>query len=246
MRSALVYEWRRLWSVRSTWVMSLLYVVMAIILGAVPLYLDSGAKQSWIGLYSSSGNLLCLIMLSVVAAQTFGHEYRYGLIRLTLSEFPKRERVMIAKTVILAFYVAIMTIVGWSVLGAVGATKPSRMSADVVGFSMSGSGLPHLWQVPVFGFAYCIIAMSVTVLTRNLALGVILPLLSATLIESLITGFASLAKGRWDWLVHILPFNNASAWMDQSTELHFAGLIFASWVIGFYFLATLRFHLRDA
>ncbi len=226
--------------------MSILYLGMAALLGAVPLYFDTGAKQSWQGLYSSSGNLLCVIMLSVIAAQTFGHEYRYGLIRLTFSEFPKRERVMIAKTIMLGVYVTLMTFLGWAVLGAIGASKPSRISTDVVGFSLSGNNIPHLWQIPIFGFAYCIIAMSVTVLTRNLALGVILPLLTATLVETLISGFSTLAKGRLDWLVHILPFNNGYAWLSGSTDMHLSGLVFASWAVGFYFLATLRLHVRDA
>ena len=75
MISNLVYEWRRLWSIRATWIMTFMYLVIAGLLGAGPLFLGDGAfgTQTWAGLYSTNANFLCLVMLSVVASQFFGH-----------------------------------------------------------------------------------------------------------------------------------------------------------------------------
>ena len=249
MIANLVYEWRRLWSVRATWIMTLVYLVVTGLLGAGPLFLGEGdfGVQTWKGLYSTNANFLCLVMLSVVASQFFGHEYRYGTIRLTLTEFPKRERVVLAKTVLLAVYVTLATVLGWAVLGVIGSIAPEgSIGTEGPGLSINGGEPSELWQVLVFSFAYCLIAMSLTMITRNLALGIVLPLLVSAIIEGLIQLFANLANGRMDWIVDILPFANGSAWLINLPDQPNAGLIFAAWVVGAYLIGSAMFFKRDA
>ena len=249
MIANLVYEWRRLWSVRATWIMTFVYLVITGLLGAGPLFLGDGGfgTQTWKGLYSTNANFLCLVMLSVVASQFFGHEYRYGTIRLTLTEFPKRERVVLAKTLLLALYVTLATILGWAVLGVVGYIAPEgSIGIEGPGLSINGGEPSELWQVLVFGFAYCLIAMSLTMITRNLALGIVLPLLLSSIIEGLIVLFAGLANGKMDWIVDALPFANGSAWLTNLPDQPNAGLIFAAWVTGTYLIGSAMFFKRDA
>jgi ABC-2 type transport system permease protein len=186
-------------------------------------------------------------MISVVASQFFGHEYRYGTIRLTLTEFPKRERVLLAKTIVLAVYVTIATFLGWAVLGVIGAIAPSgSISADAPGLNINGGEPSELWQVLIFGFAYCVIAMSLTMITRNLALGIVLPLLVSAIIEGLIQLFAGLANGKLDRIVDVLPFANGTAWLTHLPDQPNAGLIFAAWVVGIYLIGAAMFFKRDA
>ena len=249
MIANLVYEWRRLWSVRATWIMTFVYLTITGLLGAGPLFLGDGSfgTQTWAGLYSTNANFLCLVMLSVVASQFFGHEYRYGTIRLTLTEFPKRERVVFAKTIVLAVYVTISTFLGWAVLGVVGFIAPEgSIGTQGPGLNINGGEASELWQVLVFGFAYCLIAMSLTMITRNLALGIVLPLLMFSVIEGLIQLFANLANGNMDWIVDILPFANGSAWLTNLPDSPNAGLIFSTWVIGVYLIGSAMFFKRDA
>lgn len=249
MIANLVYEWRRLWSVRATWIMTFVYLVITGLLGAGPLFLGEGGFgiQTWKGLYSTNANFLCLVMLSVVASQFFGHEYRYGTIRLTLTEFPKRELVVLAKTIVLAIYVTIATFFGWAVLGVVGFIAPEgSIGTKGPGLNINGGEASELWQVLVFGFAYCLIAMCLTMITRNLALGIVLPLLLSSVIEGLIALFAGLANGKMDWLVDVLPFTNGSAWLTNLPDSPNAGLIFAGWVVGLYLVGSAMFFKRDA
>jgi ABC-2 type transport system permease protein len=249
MISNLVYEWRRLWSVRATWIMTFVYLVITGLLGAGPLFLGDGGfgTQTWKGLYSTNANFLCLVMLSVVASQFFGHEYRYGTIRLTLTEFPKRERVVLAKTTVLAAYVTISTFLGWAVLGVVGSIAPEgSIGTKGPGLNINGGESSELWQVLVFSFAYCLIAMSLTMITRNLALGIVLPLLVFAVIENLIVLFSGLAKGKMDWIVDILPFTNGTAWLTNLPDSPNAGLIFAAWVAALYLIGSAMFFKRDA
>ena len=249
MISALRYEWRRLFSIRSTWIISGLYLALVGALGLIPIFsAGPGQTQSWSGLYSTPGNVLSLVLLSVIAAQSFGHEYRYGVIRLTLSEFPVREKILIAKTLILSTYVLTMTLLAWAVLG-LGAliAGNERVNSEAVGYSISGSNdKTHMWQVLTFGIGYCILAMSITMLSRNLALGVTLPLLLATLIEPLIGAVLVMIKESFEPITKYLPLSSAQAWVVNAAGWPQAGLVFAAWVVGIYFLATFLFIKRDA
>lgn len=249
MIANLVYEWRRLWSVRATWIMTFAYLVLTGLLGAATVFLgdEEFGIQTWKGLYSTNANLLVLVMLSVIASQFFGHEYRYGTIRLTLTEFPKRERVVLAKTILLAVYVILATILGWAVLGVVGFIAPDgSIGTEGPGLSINGGEPSELWQVLVFSFAYCLIAMSLTMITRNLALGIVLPLLTFSVIEGLIQLFANLANGNMDWIVDALPFSNGTAWLTNLPDSPNSGLIFAAWVAGTYLIGSAMFFKRDA
>jgi len=252
MISNLIYEWRRLWSVRASWIMTFVYLVITGLLGAGPLFLGDPQSnglnvQTWKGLYSTNANFLCLVMLSVVASQFFGHEYRYGTIRLTLTEFPRRERVLLAKTLVLAVYVTISTFLGWAVLGVVGFMAPEgSIGTKGPGLNINGGEASELWQVLVFGFAYCIVALSLTMITRNLALGIVLPLLVFAVIENLIVLFSGLANGKMDWIVDVLPFTNGTAWLTHLPDSPNAGLIFTAWVLALYLIGSAMFFKRDA
>lgn len=247
MIAALIYEWRRLWSIRATWIMSGVYLFIVAGLGAGPIFLvQEKNTQSWNGLYSTSSNVLCLVMLSVVAAQSFGHEYRYGLIRLTLSEFPAREKVLIAKTALLIFYATLMLFIAWAELGLIGLVGGARLNSRVHGFSINGSRIPSLWEILLWTIAYCIFAFSISLLTRNLALGIVLPLLLATLVEPILGIINQVSNNRIHWLTENLPMTNASNWLNVESGKSTAGLIFAAWVIGTYLLAAARYAFKDA
>ena len=247
MISALMYEWRRLWSVRSTWFVSGMYLFVITFLGAGPIFLvKESSNQSWAGLYSTPSNVLALVVLSVVAAQAFGHEYRYGLIRLTLSEFPARERVLIATTAMIVVYTSIMLLLAWSVLGLIGVIAGDKVSSDVKGFSLNGPHIPSMLQIFLWSIAYCIFAFSISLLTRNLALGIVLPLLLSTLIEPLLGVINQVANNRIRIIVDNLPMTNANDWLNDTSTNSNSALIFAAWVIGVYLLAAARFASKDA
>jgi hypothetical protein len=88
--------------------------------------------------------------------------------------------------------------------------------------------------------------MSLTMITRNLALGIVLPLLVSAVIEGLIVLFAGLANGKMDWIVDALPFANGTAWLTNLPDSPNAGLIFAAWVAGTYLIGSAMFFKRDA
>ena len=251
MLGALRYEWRRLWSVRSTWIMSFVYLAFLALIGIGPLYAvkssDPDLSQSWTALFATSTSGLVVFFLSVVGASAFGHEYRYGTIRLALTSFPKREQLLVAKVLVLAVYSTLMVLLGWAVLWALGSTLLSGIvSSDAVGSTLFGETPPYLWQVPVYSFAYCLLAFSLTLLMRNLALGIVIPLLLSILIEPLLSMLTALGGKRWSWVDDVLPMTNGNSWLAPSDVSNKAGLVFALWVIGLHLIAVIGFAKRDA
>jgi VanZ family protein len=155
--------------------------------------------------------------------------------------------VVLAKTIVLSIYVTISTFLGWAVLGVVGSIAPEgSIGTNGPGLNINGGESSELWQVLLFGFAYCLIAMSLTMITRNLALGIVLPLLLSSIIEGLFVLFAGLANGKMDWIVDALPFSNGTAWLTNLPDQPNAGLIFAAWVVGAYLIGSAMFFKRDA
>lgn len=248
MISALVFEWRRLWSIRSTWIMLISYLGSIGFFGVFPLFsAREPGMQSWIGLYNTSYNFFSLVLLSVIGAQVFGHEYRYGTIRLTLTEFPKREIVMIAKSLVLLFFVTFSVLLSWGLLGFLAQFAPKgTLSSDAVGFTFSPNPPADLWKVLLFIVGYLFIAMSVVTITRNLALGIVIPLLMSTILESLLGILNQFAKQKFDWITTRLPFDNANDWLGDGGLYETPGLTFAAWVVGLYLIASVMFFKRDA
>jgi len=246
MIAALKYEWRRLWSIRATYVVSIAYLGLVGLMAGLPIfYANPGYAISWKALYGTPAFILCAVVISVIAAQTFGHEYRYGLIRLTLSEFPNRSTVILAKSIVLTVYVLGMTVLAWAVLGLIGALAPDgTVTAGGMNTSPNGAQVSALWVVPAFTIGYCILAMSMTMITRNLPLGITVPLLLAAFVEVLLSGLLTLVSSHLSWITNNLPMTNAMAWIEGQGSHH--GVVFGCWVLGMFAIGSTLFIKRDA
>lgn len=247
MLRALTYEWRRLWSVRATWIMAGLFVGTSALIGIAPLFLvKEQFTQSWLGLYNAPLNFMSIVPLTVVASQAFGHEYRYGLIRLTLTEYPWRERVFLAKAIIVVAYTLIVLFVAWAALGLGGRFAPEGiMSKTDPGFSIQTSVPGPLWKVALYLIAMALFAMSMSLIFRNLAMGVVIPLILSTVVEGIFQVINGMSQGKVDWIVDHLLFHNANDWVGSGQLAH-SGLIFALWVAVAVTISAGLFFKRDA
>jgi ABC-2 type transport system permease protein len=249
MGAALLYEWRRITSIRSTYICSLLflvatgavtYLVYQVTSGAAgrpseqPREIHSVPLESVI---SAGTNPISIIFLTVIAAMVFGHEYRYGTIRLTLSEFPRRWKVFAAKLLVVSVWILVMLalsfVVAYAVLKVIGAEVDPATDQSWL----------EIGRSLLAGMGYCTIAFAITLLTRNLVLGVVTPLLLIALIEPLV----NLALGdRFTWLPEILPMSAGNAYMLGGEDLLRNGLVFLAWVVGLLVAGFITFERRDA
>lgn len=108
MSAALAYEWRRLATLRSTWwLLGLSVTLSAGIAALITLTVqdETGiSEQAYAFVLSSPAAFapVAPVLLALVGAFCFGHEYRHQTILSTLAAIPRRRDVLLAKTVVTA------------------------------------------------------------------------------------------------------------------------------------------------
>lgn len=236
----LTYEWRRAKSIRTTWITS--FFVIASVAGFAYLAtlvseIDSGAVVPPLTeiLTVSAANPIAFVLVASLAAMAFGHEYRYGTIRLTLTAFPKRPGVFFSKlfmTLLIPLAVAAVAIAAaYGVLLATGAASGAEVSWPTVA-----------WQVAAGTVNIAVLAFSLTVITRNHPLGIIGPLVLSILESVLI----ALLSERFDWISEVLPFAAQSNWFAGGEGAMLGLGVWLAWMLGLLIVSFVLLTRRDA
>jgi ABC-2 type transport system permease protein len=218
--AALRYELVRVRTVRSTWIGLGAAFVIALGLGfliATPneFYDESGTlvgtSVDWLGAFTFPLSVTA-IAAAVLASQAIGQEYRFGIVRLTLSAFPRRARVLTAKLVVVALLsvaVAALSLLGsWLALVLRGFPSPPEAVAGPDGtFFVRGLVFMVLWAFSAFALAG---------ITRQTAVGVAVPIVSGFIVEQIL---GVVLSERAEWLVRILPWSTAGRWAQTPVDV---------------------------
>lgn len=265
MITALRYEFRRITSVRSTYILIAAAVLGAILLGWVYLETlkfaasppegmtpgDAGVDEVTLSMADSVmsvvspaiGNPISIVVLGTLAAQAFGQEYRHGTIRSTLTVIPFRSRLFVSKLVVVLAAILLatiaMTVAAWFFVSA---TAPAGLIGE-----MTFSSELEIWIRTIGNLlGFMSIVFAITVLTRVLALGIIIPLVWSLVVEGIIVGlFGGEESGIKAFLIDILPFQ-AGANFVSGTDIVQSGLIYFGWAVGLLVIALVVFKKRDA
>jgi len=262
MRGLIRYEWLRLTTIRSTWIMLAMPIILAAavgwLFGHFSSALDRGGKGLTIGfellINASPVMTLAAVFLSVVFAQAIGQEYRHGLIRVTLTQFPHRSRVLVVKIAMMSILVLIMAVIVVAVL----------WGAAIVGIAPTGGSIkyvaaidnPLIVRALLYVLIFTAIAFAITMITRIIQLGIILPIVLALLVEPIIrvivliaTGAAN--NGRPDiasepLILRLLPFSSGQSALATDGDPWQGLLVFAIWGAVLLIPGWILFVCRDA
>jgi ABC-type transport system involved in multi-copper enzyme maturation permease subunit len=218
MSAALRYEWVRVLTVRSTWICLVLTFVGVgglAFLASNPVYLDAsdtGLGQPTVLWWDAFAQplLLTAILASVVAAQNLGQEYRFGLIRLTLTAFPQRGRILLAKVLAVVAVALAFTAVSYAA-SWLGVTlhgypvPPASATAVDSTFLLRGAAFLVLWSLSAWALAG---------ITRQTAVGIAVPLVSGLIVEQILS---AVLRDRLPWLVDVLPWSTAARWASTAS-----------------------------
>ena len=223
MIAALRYEWRRLRSIRSTWILTALawaqafglvflitVVAASVTRGQGMVNPESMPETSLASLVPFVLYPIFPVLLSTLSAQAFGHDYRHGTIRLTLSAFPRRWQILLARVFMVLFFSVLVVLV---TIATVAGLVELRSSVTY-GFEWS-TAAGTTGKFLVFIVLYLLLVMAITILTRILALGIVLPMVSMVFLENIISLVAQM-KEEWHWVTNVLPTQNAVAWMTAT------------------------------
>jgi ABC-type transport system involved in multi-copper enzyme maturation permease subunit len=262
--AALRYEWVRVLTVRSTWICLVLAFVGVgglAFLASNPVYLnasDTGLGDPTVLWWEAFSQplLLTAILASVIAAQNLGQEYRFGLIRLTLTAFPQRGRILLAKALSVVVVALVFTAVSYAAswIGVTLHGYPTPPS------SASAVDSTYLLRGAVFLVLWCLSAWALAGVTRQTAVGIAVPLVSGLIVEQILS---AVLRDRLPWLVDVLPWSTASRWSLAMSTSGFSSDgsadvtsgppvgwsavgVFACWVLAFVIVEVTSFLRRDA
>jgi len=241
MKPMLLYEWRRVTTIRGTYVLSTLYLLSAALLAWLRVQVgdQGGVIMGGVSIDNAlvaGANPLSATFAATIAAASFGHEYRYRLIGVTLGEFPRRAIVYAGKAVMMLLWVtalyAASVAMGWVIANSLGGTISG------------GALLGQVIRSGLFLVGYCAVAFAITALTRSLILGVVIPL-AVTMFEVVAW---SLLEEPAPWLTPYLPIAAANRFLSgQADPTHVSGgLVLLGWVALLATASYLAFRVRDA
>lgn len=261
MIAALRYEWVRVSTIRSTrisLVLAFLAVAFLAWASSAPFYstFDENGPVGpptveWWGAFAQP-LLLAAIFASVVASQNIGQEYRFGLIRLTLTAFPQRPRMVTAKIVSVIATGLAFTVVSyagsWVGVALRGYPAPPDEAPAVDStFLLRGAVFMVLWALSAWALAG---------ITRQTAIGIAVPVVSGFILEQILGGILA---DRAPWLQDVLPWSTAARWFattdgfgggDPAAHMPTVGRgalgVFGVWVLVLVVLEIVSFLRRDA
>ena len=102
---------------------------------------------------SATTNLIVLVLLGTLAAQAFGQEYRNGTIRLTLTEFPKRTPIFVAKVIVCCAVVIVSFLIA-TVLAYLVLMGNSQLQTD----SVASFGA-YVLRTCIYLIGFCLIVL---------------------------------------------------------------------------------------
>ena len=195
MIGALRYEWVRLTTLRSTWWLTGASIFVA---GGVS-YLWSLALNNddamrgfgrpaafaavlTQGASTSAIPLLVAYIMGLFGVFTFGHEYRHGMIRATLTALPQRSNVLSAKIIVTAVWAGLVAVICLA-LGALW----GFVSGSDVNFSLTVSGVPRVMLgYVIYVVMFTLIGLGVAAIVRNQAGAIVIMLVVPLVLETVL------------------------------------------------------------
>lgn len=214
MRTALAYEWRRITTVRSTYWFSAMTLVFS---GAIAYFISYGFGSSDFSsdgisnffqastlVMTAGGSILFVPVLSapfcaVIGAMSFGHEYRYGTIKQTLTAIPDR---------VVMFFAKLIVLVGWLLVLMLVVVLVNTMMGTLFldGFSVSHQALRPVVNFVLYNVGFGIAGFCLAALLRNLAGALVGVLVYPFVIEPIGYNLLRIVKiGTLDRLANVFP-----------------------------------------
>jgi ABC-type transport system involved in multi-copper enzyme maturation permease subunit len=228
MTAALRYEWARLSTLRSTWWLTFGSLLVGVGFTAIAaliirlslrdgldgeqldgemarFYVDAAMTQ-----FSIVDPMFYLVafVAAIVGVLGWGHEYRHGMIRATLTAVPQRWAVFTAKYLVVGVWVTALVVT--SCLLSLLVSGVFFMGVDVS--YDAGAILGTIGRHVVYSVLVTWLAMSLTVLVRHQTFALVMLFLWPMGIEFLIRTFAIMVSGlqgnaAWAEATRFMPFN---------------------------------------
>lgn len=270
MTDALRYEWTRIRTIRSTWWLTGITVVVGTALGFLiawgvsTAFAFDGAPRGQelaavgpmvVGQFSGEGAPFFVpFVVALIGVFAWGHEYRHGMIRATLTAVPSRTHAWVAKYLVVGVWAALVTLVTLLLTALMAWLWLRDNGVPVVSYDVGRI----IVKATVYTVLFTWIAAAVASVLRHQAAALVLVFLWPLALESVLTLIPNIVPGLRDLapLARFLPFN---AGVRMLTARDFTGtffgeplspwggfLVFAAFAVVLMVLSSVLFRRRDA
>ena len=217
MSAALRYEWARIRSLRSTWWISGMSVLIpAVLAGLLAASLSAADFEGFdtvvTGVVLTQGAvfgfpLLLAYLTSLLGVFAFGHEYRHGMVRATLTAVPRRAPVLLAKVVVITVFVAVLSLISILVCLLVALV----FGGDLIDSQVSVTG-QIIGGVVAYSTLFALIGLALAAIFRNQIAALVTVLLVPTVVEQILSVVFVLpdALNSAEFITRYLPFDAGS------------------------------------
>ena len=233
MTRALAYEWTRIRTLRSTWWLTGLAIFLGVGISTLfswAIHHDfsttgfdlsdlDGLGPIVVTQLAASGEIPSVVcfVLAILGIFAWGHEYRHGMIRASLTALNSRSQLWVAKFLVVGLWVATVTLVTLVLSGLV-ASLFLHEYLDV----FSGENWQIIGRQVVYGVVLTWLAMAFTSITRSQAFALVSIFLWPFLIETLFNVFFHLVPGLRDHtdLLRFRPFDAGARLVGVLDDAH--------------------------
>lgn len=219
MRAALAYELTRIRTIRSTWWITALAVVIGVLISGLFSFALDNETNDRAGPFPSIDELGAAIVtqlaatgevpsfvsfvLAIIGILAWGHEYRHGMVRTSLTTVRSRTALWVAKYVVVVAWVAVSAFVTMVLAGLVSMFFVGDWLTVFSGLTWGIIGRQVLYAVLL-----ALVAMGFTAITRSQVLAIVMLFLWPLMVEPIVQLFFVLVPSLRDdqGALRFLPF----------------------------------------
>lgn len=241
MNRIIKYEIIRARTLKSTWIFPLIGIALSWV-AAYFATTNNGLTFSSEGpatyytlaqIINNSFTPLSIFFITIPFAQAFGHEYRDGTMRLTLSAYPIRIKVFVAKTLVPTVISVIAVLIAMLGIRIIYVARVALGSTELG----TETSLRHL----AFTILWGLIVAAIVIFTRNMAAGIAGVVVWAAILENLVLG---LLTSKWEKIGDYLPLLQGMNWTQNGESRSLA--VIAITTVLMVVLSAAKFLKRDA
>jgi ABC-2 type transport system permease protein len=260
MADALRYEWMRIRTLRSTYWL----VGLAILLSAAVAFIIAMATRNDPltpelagGVLLGSGGFgagFVAIFMAIIGIFAIGHEYRHGTIQPTLTAIPQRSTLLLAKIILVALvalFAAAVSVAVNLLMGLIFWAEGPALTDAPLNEAVPG----YFVQVMI----YAVLGFALALLLRGVPSAIVVLLVTPLVVEPLITALSFIPA--LDWLKSVVPYlpfaagdrlSFTDAFQDESADdfdllsRWAGGGVFALFTLIILAVAWYLFQKRDA
>ncbi len=242
MISALKAECRKLLSIRSTYVI----LGLTLLLEIIATFYATGYRSAPGAMYNSdllagsvtSAATFFAVFISLIGMLSMTHEYRYNTIMYTLTSAKNRTTILLAKFLVVSAF----AIIAASIFGFL-APPLTALGVQAAGYSMADQIIPIgdlWWRVAFMGWGFSMLALLFATIIRSQTGAIVLFFLMPFTLEPLLV-FAFQINEKY------LPFRSLFAVIERgATSYERAAVTVMVYIVVGWLLAWLLFIRRDA